>query len=49
LAGPTKFTNVLQAFNTFAKQQGQQNIYSVLLILTDGEIHDMQAVKELIV
>ena len=48
LAGPTFFGGVLQAFNQYTQQTYAQNvggppIYQVLLILTDGCIHDMDA------
>jgi len=49
LAGPTLFGGVLDAFNKYAAEMQGQMIYQVLLILTDGEIHDMTNVKKLIV
>ena len=49
LSGPTYFGPVLKSFNHYAKETQQHQIYQILLILTDGEIHDMAEVKELIV
>ena len=46
--GPTYFSEVLK--NTLERVKAQYNpIYNILLILTDGEIHDMQETKDLIV
>ena len=49
LGGPTKFSSVLEAFNAHAFNNQQGKVYQVLLILTDGEIHDMSEVKRLVV
>jgi hypothetical protein len=49
LAGPTFFGPVLEAFNSYVTHSQDQMTYQILLILTDGEIHDMARVKKLIV
>lgn len=43
LSGPTKFGPLLEATINFADQNSKENElnYTVLLILTDGVIHDM--------
>ena len=43
------FSPVIQAFAQYAAATSGQNIYHILLILTDGAIHDMSRVKSLIV
>jgi hypothetical protein len=51
-SGPTYFGPVLEAFlGHCRKQQGgiKPTNYNVLLILTDGTIHDMPRTKQLIV
>jgi copine 1/2/3 len=45
LSGPTYFSEVIRQFNTFAAGNVVTQTYQVLLILTDGEIHDMDRVK----
>lgn len=50
-AGPTYFAPLIKETLQFAnacKMEGS-NTYQILLILTDGEIHDMQATVDLIV
>lgn len=42
LHGPTYFKGILEAFTQYTQQMAGTNIYQVLLILTDGVIHDMQ-------
>lgn len=50
LSGPTYFGPVIQQqLNILAARQTQGNTYSILLILTDGEIHDMAPTKDLLV
>lgn len=43
LSGPTKFSPLLSEINTFTENKARMDpsTYSVLLILTDGIIHDM--------
>lgn len=51
LSGPTYFAPLLTTFMQIAQQnmkEGSQ-LYQVLLILTDGEIHDMDQTVDLIV
>jgi hypothetical protein len=50
LAGPTNFAGILREFikSTQATSFSQQ-IFNILLILTDGDIHDMRETKSLIV
>jgi hypothetical protein len=45
------FSHIIQAFNeyTIATTQRGSNMYNVLLILTDGVIHDMHDVREKII
>ena len=49
LAGPTYFAPVLENFMVHAKEAEAKMQYQVLLILTDGTIHDMPRTKELLV
>ena len=49
LAGPTFFGPVIEAFNLYATQTAANRVYNILLILTDGAIHDMSKVKSLLV
>ena len=50
LGGPTLFGPLLEEFLTMLKVQNSQNAlsYQVLLLLTDGTIHDMPRTKDLI-
>ena len=50
-SGPTLFAPLLKEIVSFTRSQFRQdeNAYSILLILTDGCIHDMPATKDLIV
>lgn len=43
LAGPTYFAPLLSEFRKFVESVKGQNTYPILLILTDGTIHDMPA------
>jgi hypothetical protein len=47
LAGPTNFAPTIHSVGQFARQQ--RDVYTVLLILTDGEITDMDATINAIV
>lgn len=49
LSGPTLFQHILRVSMALAQQSPPGLQYNVLLILTDGEIHDMPATKSLIV
>jgi hypothetical protein len=49
LCGPTYFSKVLGVVLDYMKANMHQQMYHILLILTDGEIHDMQPTKDLIV
>ena len=50
LSGPTYFAPIIQLqLNIMATRQTQSNMYSILLIVTDGEIHDMAKTKDLLV
>lgn len=46
---PTYFNEVISTFNAHAAKYKDYKIYQILLILTDGCIHDMDKVKRLIV
>lgn len=48
LSGPTLFAPVLQRAMDIAKQSKDKNIYSCLLIVTDGVMHDMEKTIDLI-
>lgn len=49
LSGPTYFEGVLAGAMQVASANVQRNCYSVLLIITDGEIHDMDKTIDLLV
>ncbi len=49
LSGPTYFEGVLQQAIKVAEANSKTNVYSCLLIVTDGEIHDQQKTIDLIV
>lgn len=49
LSGPTYFSPVLQVVLNYMKTNIHLTMYHILLILTDGAIHDMQQTKDLIV
>ena len=44
-AGPTFFSSVLDVFTDFATEGRELRTYFVLLIITDGDIHDMKETK----
>ena len=48
LGGPTLFAPILQEFRNFVVSTEGKNVYPVLLLLTDGTIHDMPATKDTI-
>lgn len=48
LSGPTFFEHIITYANTIAKTNENSNIYTILMILTDGEIHDMAKTQNLI-
>lgn len=51
LSGPTYFAPIIEKFIGIAKQSHAEGgrTYQILLILTDGEIHDMERTVDLIV
>jgi len=49
LSGPTLFSQVLSTASAIAASQEDQNAYSILLILTDGVINDMESTKKSII
>jgi len=49
LSGPTLFQHVLRSAIAVAQSTPPQQVYYVLMILTDGEIHDMRETKSLVV
>ena len=49
LSGPTYFGPLLRRFQTYLQNWVGKNTYSLLLLLTDGQIMDMPATKEAIV
>ena len=48
-SGPTFFTSVLDYFNDFVKENEANRIYSICLIITDGDNHDLGEVKRMLV
>ena len=49
MSGPTYFSEILKETVKIVRSHGQKQIYHILLILTDGEIHDMKQTIDLIV
>lgn len=49
MSGPTLFGPIIQQQINIINTRGAPNLYNILLIITDGEIHDMQQTKDLIV
>jgi hypothetical protein len=49
LSGPTYFSHVLRVVLEYMKTNMHLQMYHILLILTDGCIHDMKETKDLIV
>ena len=49
MSGPTFFSSVLDVFMDFATEGEDLKTYFLLLILTDGFIHDFSLTKKLIV
>ena len=49
LGGPTLFAPLLEQFLAYVKSLSNTTTYQILLLLTDGTIHDMPRTKELIV
>lgn len=51
LSGPTYFAHLIREIRVFTEKNFAQdvNAYTILLILTDGVIHDMAATKDEIV
>ncbi|TNV81618.1 hypothetical protein FGO68_gene13326 [Halteria grandinella] len=47
--GPSYFSEVLQNVLNYMEENMLKKMYHILLILTDGEIHDMSKTKDLIV
>jgi len=48
LGGPTFFGPILQEFRNFVSSTQGRQVYPVLLLLTDGAIHDMPLTKDTI-
>ena len=49
LHGPTYFSPILEVVTKFVAENIHEKLYHILLILTDGDIHDMSRTKDLIV
>ena len=50
MIGPTFFAPIIQQqLNIMEAHKSQQNTYSILLIVTDGDVHDMPETKKLLV
>ena len=48
LSGPTFFEHIFNYANYIAKVNEPNNVYTILMVLTDGEIHDMGKTQNLI-
>jgi E3 ubiquitin-protein ligase RGLG len=49
LSGPTYFGEVLEKFKAHCQKQAGKTNWNVLLIITDGTIHDFDKTKSLLV
>ena len=49
LAGPTHFAPIINNFKCYIEIMKHKNVYHLLLLLTDGTIHDQAETKDLIV
>ena len=50
MSGPTFFAPIIQQqLNIMEAHKSQQSTYSILLIVTDGDVHDMPMTKRLLV
>ena len=50
LSGPTLFATVIkQIISNITTKPSPSPVYNILMIVTDGEIHDMDLTKELLV
>ena len=49
LAGPTFFAPCLRIIVNYVMSRLKEYVYHIFLILTDGEIHDMEQTMDLIV
>lgn len=49
MSGPTYFSHVLNTITQSIRAKQHEALYNILLIITDGEIHDMEATKDLVV
>lgn len=49
LAGPTFFAPILSNFKSYIERLKETNVYHLLLLLTDGTIHDQAETKNLLV
>lgn len=49
LYGPTHFGPVIQTFIQYVQSNISKPLYNIMLIITDGDIHDMDMTKDLIV
>lgn len=47
--GPTLFGPLLEVFVNYVAENLNERLYHILLILTDGDIHDMSKTKDIIV
>lgn len=49
MSGPTFFSSVLDVFMDYAMEGRELKTYFILLILTDGRLHDMVETKRMLV
>ena len=47
--GPTKFGAIIERVTAWVKANQGRSVYTILMIITDGSIHDMVQTKRLIV
>ena len=47
--GPTKFAAIIERVTAWVKANQGRSVYTILMIITDGSIHDMVQTKRLIV
>ena len=49
MSGPTHFGSIIEKVTECVRVNLERKVYSILMIITDGDIHDMVQTKRLIV
>lgn len=49
MSGPTHFASIIERVTECVRVNLERKVYSILMIITDGDIHDMVQTKRLIV